>query len=374
MDVEGIKTASIAILDDEIANVQLLQRILEPEGYENLTGFTHSLDLLEWCRKLPPDLILLDLQMPGQNGFEVIEELKGILPDFEHRAVIIVTSDGDRDNKRRALSGGARDFLVKPVSPVEVRLRVRNLLMTRCLHLELQLHNENLEQMVLARTSELNDARLEILDRLALAAEYRDDETGEHTRRVGRESARLAAALGLPVDYVARLERAAPLHDVGKIAVNDAILLKPGPLTEVEFLDMQRHTDIGAQLLSGSRFPLLQMAEEIALYHHENWDGSGYPFGLEGEDIPRSARIVALVDVFDSLTHVRPYKEAWSEEEALDHIEELIGKKFDPQMAKTFLQLRGRECTLDLSDIEQTLEASGLAAAAGKFESGGALE
>lgn len=374
MDVEGTKTGSIAILDDEIANVQLLQRILEPEGYENLVGFTHSLDLLDWCRKMPPDLILLDLQMPGQTGFEVIEELKEILPDFAHRAVVIVTSDGDRDNKRRALEGGAKDFLVKPVSPTEVRLRVRNLLTTRFLHLELQAHNDNLEQAVLARTSELNDARLEILDRLALAAEYRDDDTGEHTRRVGRASARLAAALGLPMDFVARLERAAPLHDVGKIAISDAILLKAGPLTETEFLEIQQHTDIGAQLLSGSRFPLLQMAEEIALHHHENWDGSGYPLRLQGEDIPLPARIVAVVDVFDSLTHDRPYKDAWTEDDALDHIAALIGEKFDPRIARAFLQIQGREIPLDLSDIEHTLDSSEVSIAAGKFETGGGLE
>ncbi len=343
MDAEGIHKARIAIVDDEPANVQLLERILEPAGFQNLVGHTDPLELLETCRNLPPDLVLLDLMMPGMDGFEVLKRLKSELPDFALRPVMVVTSDGDRDTKQRALSGGAKDFVVKPLSPVEVRLRVGNLLETRFLHLALQDHSDHLEEMVEGRTAELNEARLEILERLALAAEYRDDDTGEHTRRVGRESAALARALGLSADEVERIRRAAPLHDVGKIAVHDAILLKPGPLTDEEFRTMERHTTVGAEILSGSRFPLLRLAEQLALSHHENWDGSGYPRGISGGGIPLAARIVSVVDAFDSLTHDRVYKSAWTEEEALDEIERQIGLKFDPRVAETFLRVKGRE-------------------------------
>ena len=342
MDPKSIHDARIAVVDDETANVQLLQRILKLEGYTDVSGYTDPREFLDTCRILPPDLVLLDLMMPEVNGFEVLKRFQESVDDFDYRPVMIITSDDDRDTKQKALSSGARDFLAKPVSPVEVRLRVGNLLQTRSLQLELQRHAERLEERVRSRTVQLEEARLEILERLALAAEYRDDATGEHTRRVGRECAALAEALGLPSDQVEDIRRAALLHDVGKIAVPDSILLKQGSLAADETKKMREHTTVGASILSGSRFPMMRIAEEIALHHHECWDGSGYPDGLKGDQIPLVARIASVVDVFDSLTHKRVYKRAWTTEEALDEIERLAGSKFDPVVAEVFLRMHGR--------------------------------
>lgn len=342
MEAKSFRDAKIAVIDDEAANVELMQRILQLDGYSNISAHTDPLEFLNTCRVMPPDLVLLDLRMPEIDGFEVLKRLKRSVIDFDYRPVMVITSEDDRETKQRALSSGARDFLSKPVSPVEVRLRVRNLLHTRFLQLELQRHAERLEDRVRARTAQLEEARIEILERLALAAEYRDDATGEHTRRVGRESAALANALGLSLDEIEDIRRAAPLHDVGKIAMPDSILLKEGPLTDAQMDTVREHPTIGARILSGSRVPMLLIAEEIALHHHECWDGGGYPNGLKGEEIPLSARIVSIVDVFDSLTHVRPYKRAWTEDEALEEIESLSGTKFDPQVAEAFLRMHGR--------------------------------
>ncbi len=342
MDSKSIHDAKIAVVDDETANVELLRRILELEGYTEVTGYTDPREFLDTCRILPPDLVLLDLMMPEVNGFDVLKDLRENVDDFDYRPVMVITSDDDRDTKRKVLSSGARDFLSKPVSPIEVRLRVGNLLHTRFLQLELQRHAERLEEQVLARTAQLEEARLEILERLALAAEYRDDATGEHTRRVGRECAALAEALGLPADQVEDIRRAAPLHDVGKIAVPDSILLKRGSLTDDETERMREHTKVGASILSGSRSPMMRIAEEIALHHHECWDGSGYPNGSKGDQIPLVARIASVVDVFDSLTHERVYKRAWTTAEAMDEIEHLAGSKFDPVVVRAFLRIHGR--------------------------------
>ena len=342
MEAKSFRDARIAIVDDEAANVELLVRILELDGYSNIWAFTDPLEFLDACRVLPPDLVLLDLRMPELTGFEVLEHLKQAIDDFDYRPAMVITSDDDRETKQKALSSGARDFLAKPVSPVEVRLRVGNLLHTRFLQLELQKHAERMEDRVRARTAQLEEARIEILERLALAAEYRDDATGEHTRRVGNQSAKLAEALGLSPDEVEDIRRAAPLHDVGKIAMPDSILLKEGPLTDDEMETVRKHPSVGARILSGSRVPMLLVAEEIAMSHHECWDGGGYPSGLKGEEIPLSARIVSIVDVYDSLTHVRVYKHAWTADEALDEIEKLTGTKFDPRVAEAFLQMHGR--------------------------------
>ena len=281
MDRKSFSDARIAILDDESPNVDLVCRILELDGYTNVSGFTDPGEFLDACRVLPPDMVLLDLRMPRLSGFEVLDRLARTMPDFDYRPVMVITSDDDRETKQKALSGGARDFLAKPVSPVELRLRVSNLLHTRYLQLELQKHAVRLEDRVIARTAQLEEARVEILERLALAAEYRDDETGEHTQRVGRESAALAQAMGLSKDEVEDIRKAAPLHDVGKIAIPDRILLKEGPLTEEEMDVIREHTTVGASILSGSRSPTLLMAEEIALSHHECWDGTGYPQSFE---------------------------------------------------------------------------------------------
>jgi putative two-component system response regulator len=217
-----------------------------------------------------------------------------------------------------------------------VLLRIKNLLEVRFLQLELRKQNLTLEQRVHERTEELNAARLDALERLAVAAEYRDDDTREHTRRVGRTSALIARALGFTEDEIELLRVAAPLHDIGKIGIPDGILLKPGRLTSEEFRRMQDHVGIGRSIVSGSASPILEMAEQIILAHHEWWNGNGYPTGLDGSEIPIAGRIVAVADVFDALTHDRPYKKAWTVEAALSEIRVLSGVQFDPSVVEAF--------------------------------------
>ena len=333
------RDARILILDDEAANVEFLRHVLEPDGYAELIERTDAREVLDTFDQIRPDLIVLDLMMPGCDGFQFMERLRDHLEEGEVLPVLVATADTSAETRRRALSVGARDFLTKPLSPADVRLRVRNLLDTRLLHEELRRHNEHLEDRVGERTVELERARIEILARLARAAEYRDDDTGHHTQRVGRVAARLAEVLGRPPEHVELIRRAAPLHDVGKIGVPDAILLKEGRLTDHEREIMQRHAPIGADILGGSNVPLLRLAEEIALSHHERWDGAGYPAGLSGSDIPECGRIVAVADVFDSLTHARPYKPAWTVRDALAELEDCAGSQFDPQVVEVMLRI-----------------------------------
>jgi len=342
MIADKLLSARILMVDDEAANLQLLERILESAGFSNLRYTTDPWHALDLCVEWRPDLVLLDLLMPGLDGFGFLEAMKARDDGSGYLPVLVLTSDHSMEAKRRALSGGARDFLTKPLSPVEVRLRVRNLLETRFLHLELQEHNRLLEVRVRERTGELERARYEIMRRLARAAEYRDDDTGDHTRRVGEMSGAIAHALGLDPDEVEMIRRVAPLHDVGKIAIPDAILLRPGPLDQEQREVMQTHTVVGGDLLGGSGFDLLDRAAEVALTHHERWDGKGYPHALAGEDIPISGRIVAIADTFDALTHRRPYKAAWSVDMAWTELEAESGTHFDPAVLRAFGRVLSR--------------------------------
>lgn len=337
----------VLIVDDEPANTEFLRHVLEPEGYGRLVECTDATAALDQFDDIDPDLILLDLMMPKCDGYQFLRELRTRLRPGDFVPVLVVTGDTSAEAQRRALSLGARDFLTKPLSPADVRLRVRNLLETRFLQARLREYNTLLEDRVLERTQELETARLETLDRLARAAEYRDDDTGQHTQRVGRVAARLATVLGEPEEKVRLIRTAAPLHDIGKIGIPDAILLKPGRLTEEERAAMQAHTRIGAEILSGSRFPLLQLAEEITLIHHERWDGGGYPEGLAGEAIPLHGRIVAVADVFDSLTHERPYKKAWSVKDTLKELQACSGSQFDPRVVEAMLRIAPEVSALD---------------------------
>ncbi|MFW6205782.1 MAG: HD domain-containing phosphohydrolase, partial [Gemmatimonadota bacterium] len=320
--------ATILIVDDEPANVRLVERILEREGYRHIESTTDPRKVLALYAATPPDILLLDLHMPELDGFGVMEQLEGRIPADDFLPILVLTADVTPRARDRALRAGAKDFLTKPVDPSEVVLRIRNLLQTRYLYRRLRDQNQNLERIVAERTRELQQAQIEILERLARAAEYRDDETGHHAQRVGHISAVIARELDFPDEQVVVIRRAAPLHDVGKIGIPDGILLKPGKLTDREFTEMKKHTSIGAGILAGSRFPVLQMAEEIALYHHENWDGSGY-MEMPGNLIPRPDQIVHAADVFDALTHERPYKDAWPVDRALNEIRELTGRFFD---------------------------------------------
>jgi putative two-component system response regulator len=328
----------ILVVDDDPANTALLSRMLAQWGYVDVLVTNESTAATALCRRMQPDLVMLDLHMPEPDGLELLrllpEETRGVpLP------VIMLTADTSREARRSALAAGARDFVTKPFDPDEVSLRVGNLLQTRSLAAALRRHRDELEQRVARRTEELELARLETLERLAVAAEFRDDDTGEHTRRVARTACLLARVMRVPDEDVERLALAAPLHDVGKIAVPDAVLLKPGSLTRAEYQLVQRHVVVGGEILGGSSSPVLRTAAEIALHHHERWDGRGYPAGLTGNEVPLLARLVAVADVYDALTHRRPYKEAWPVDAAVGEILEQAAGHFDPDVVAAFATL-----------------------------------
>lgn len=339
------KDARILIVDDQEPNVLLLERILRGAGYRRITTTTDPRAVLDLFSQLEPDIVLLDLLMPHLDGFEVMRRLQQLVPSSDYRPILVLTADVTQETKHRALAGGAKDFLTKPFDADEVILRIENMLQTRRLHRLLWNQNELLEERVRERTLELEEAYLETFEKLALAAEYRDDDTGQHTVRVGRMASLVARELGLLDVEVDVLEWAAGLHDIGKIGIPDHILLAPRKLTPEEFEVVKTHTWIGAKILSGSRSPLLRTAETIAWSHHERWDGTGYA-GLAGEDIPLVGRITAVSDVFDALTHDRPYKEAWSIDRAMEEVRGQRGSHFDPQVVDAFLS--AHPGTLDL--------------------------
>jgi putative two-component system response regulator len=329
----------VLIVDDEQANIDVLTRMLKAAGYGSVRGTTDSTKAVPLLHEFDPDLILLDLTMPVMDGFAVLEKLAPLIPAESYLPILILTGDIRFEARQRALSSGAKDFLLKPFDMTEVLLRIRNLLETRFLYLLLQEQNQNLEVRVAARTRELEEARVEILQRLSDAAEYRDDDTGQHTKRVASLAVAIGRSLGLDHNTLELVRWSAPLHDVGKIGIPDSVLLKPGRLTESEMEVMKSHTTIGARILMGGQSPLVQMAESIALNHHEKWDGSGYPRKLSGDQIPLEARLVAVADVFDALTHARPYRAAWSIEDTRVEIQRGSGAHFDPRIVEIFLSL-----------------------------------
>ena len=339
MNDAWIKEAKFLIVDDQEYNIGLLERILHRAGFSRCRSTTDPLSLEALFDEFEPDIVLLDLHMPVMDGFTALKLLRGKITEHHYLPILVLTADVSNEAKQKALLDGANDFLTKPFDRTEVVLRITNLLKTRHLHLQLQQSNERLEQRVKQRTMELENAQLEILELLGRSSEYRDDVTGHHTRRVGALSGRLARELGMPESEAELIERAAPLHDIGKIGIPDHILLKPGRFTEDEFEHMKSHTDIGARILEGSLFPVLQVARVIALTHHERWDGAGYPSGLRGEQIPIAGRIVAIADFYDALTHARPYKEAWSKEAAVAEIRSRSATHFDPRVVDAFLNL-----------------------------------
>jgi len=305
----------ILIVDDEPANLKVMREVL---GNQYRMSFAKSgaaaLALLE---KEQPKLILLDIMMPDMNGFEVCEILKNT-PALSHIPIIFVTALGDESDEFKGFELGAVDYITKPISPAIVRARVKT-------HLSL------------VQAEQLKQAHVDLVHRLGRAAEYKDTDTGEHIARMSQYSKLLALEFGMGEQQAELLRQAAPMHDVGKIGIPDAILLKPGRLTPDEFDHMKQHAAIGAQILANSSSPLLQLAHKLALEHHEKWDGSGYPNGLKGEQISVEGRIVAIADVFDALTSKRPYKEAWGVEEALEHMQAQAGKHFDPHLINLFV-------------------------------------
>ena len=332
----------LMIVDDEEANVVMLKSILHRAGYTQFTALRDPREVVKRFHACRPDLLLLDLHMPHLDGFAVMAALKPLIPEGEYFPILMLTADGRTETKQAALSSGARDFLSKPFEAEEVRLRIRNLLEARRFHLRLREQNEGLEARVQERTRQLEETHIEMLVRLAKAAEYRDDESGEHVWRVSRTSWLLALELGLPQEQAEGLLRAARLHDVGKISIPDGILLKAGTLTLQEFEVVKTHAAVGAQLLSGGRSTLIKMAELIALTHHERWDGTGYPQGLAGEAIPIESRILAVADTFDAMTHNRAHREARGLLEAVEEIKAQRGAQFDPRVVEAFVRLYER--------------------------------
>ena len=341
MKEDNLNNARILIVDDQEANVMLLERLLQASGYTNFVSTQDPRQVLQIYLKSQPDLILLDLMMPYLDGFAVMQQIQSRVPPGDYLPILMLTAEVTTDAKQKALSMGAKDFLTKPLDAIEVMLRIRNLLETRHLHQRLQNQNELLEERVLEQTRELEQARIEILQRLAATAEYREDPKGEHPKRVGETAAMLAHAVGLPKAQVDLIRLAASLHDVGKVGVPDSVLQKPGKLTPEEFEQVKTQTALGAKIPSGTQVPLLQLAEEIALYHHEHWDGGGYA-GLKGTSIPMAARLVAVAETFDVMTHDRPYRKALATQEALAEIAKQSGRQFEPRLVEALVKWHKR--------------------------------
>ncbi len=326
----------VLICDDSIANVMLLSSLLEDEGLAQSKWLTDPKKVAEEIVKDDYDLLLLDIEMPHMTGIEVLQQLRRENLVDEFFPVLILTGRQDVETRHQALEAGAADYVNKPFDQVEVILRVRHLLNVRAAYKGQANLARRLESMVQERTAELSKATDVLVQRLAMAGELRDNETGNHVVRVGRFARILAEACGLPQDICFMIERAAPLHDLGKIGIPDSILLKKGKLDPEERKVMDTHAEIGAQLLEEHESALVSMAGSIALSHHERWDGTGYPKGLSGESIPIEGRITAVCDVFDALTTKRPYKPAWNLEETLEEIHKSAGSHLDPHLVQVF--------------------------------------
>lgn len=319
---------NILVVDDVETNVDILVAILS-DDYD-ISVALDGPSALEYVAEETPDLILLDIMMPGIDGYEVCRQLKANI-STRNIPVIFVTAMGEVEDEAKGFELGAVDYITKPVSPPIVRARVRT-------HLALYDQNRELERKVRQRTAELYATRQEIIRRLGRAAEFKDNETGLHVVRMSYYAKLIAQAAGFSAEHAELLLNAAPMHDIGKIGIPDKILRKPGKLDAEEWEVMQRHTTMGAEILGAQPSELLQMAKMIALTHHEKWNGKGYPEGLAGEVIPIESRIVAIADVFDALTNERPYKKAWSVEDAVALIKRESGEHFDPMLVDAFLK------------------------------------
>ena len=339
-------SAKILIVDDDTSYLRLYRTILEREGYADIKTARDPRGVLATFVEYQPDLLILDIAMPHLDGLQLLDILQRAVREDLSLPVLVSTAHGDASTRERAFCAGAVEVVAKPFDHHEFVLRVGNLLRVRMAVHEVESQTLALFQELLERTeevssyqAELKQAQLEVIARLARAGEQRDDDTGQHTQRVAVTSALLGSGLGLSDEEVEILLRAAPLHDVGKIGVPDSILLKPAKLSPEEFLNMQRHCRFGADLLAGGRSDVVKMAELIALSHHERWNGQGYPFGLQKDDVPREGRILTVADVFDALTHRRPYKDAWPIQDALREIQSQAGQQFDPEVVEVFMAL-----------------------------------
>jgi len=334
----------ILVVDDQLQNIELLEAFLAPQGYEILRAFSGE-EALTKLGEHAIDLILLDVMMPGMDGFEVTRRVREN-PSFRQLPIMLVTALREMEDHLKGIEAGCDDFISKPVDKVELLARVRALLKVKAYHDLIDDYQKKLESDIEARTQELHQAladtktaSLEIIQRLSTASECKDEATGNHICRMSHYTAAVARRMELDEATVELLLYAAPMHDLGKIGIPDRILLKPGKLSPLEWEIMKKHTLIGAEILKGSEIELLRIGEMIARTHHEKWDGSGYPAGLRGVEIPLCGRIVAIADVFDAMTSVRPYKETSSVEEALDTIRAGKGNHFDPEVVDAFFEI-----------------------------------
>lgn len=326
---------NVLMVDDNELNLTVYRNALRSVDGADCIAFTSSREALAWSAENEADAVLVDYDMPDPNGLEFIEAFRRIGRNADV-PIIMITALTERDIRYRALELGAADFLSKPVDIPEFRARMRNMLALSDGRKKLADRARWLASEVQRATADIVAREKETINRLMRAAEFRDNETGMHILRLGHFSAEMGRALGLPEPECETLLMATPMHDIGKVATPDRILLKPGKLDPDEWHIMKRHTIAGYEILKESQSELLQTAAQIALSHHEKFDGSGYPYGLQGEDIPLCARLCAVSDVFDALTSERPYKAAWPLERAIDEIDRLCGAHFDPRLVRAF--------------------------------------
>lgn len=341
----------LIFVDDNQTNLNVYSLLARQIPRTEALTFASSAAALVWCEQHEPDLIVLDYRMPPPDGLEFIQCFRALRPDADV-PIVMLTAERDRDVRRKALEYGAYDFLTKPADPVEFVTRVRNMLTIRERGQRLERYAETLFEDVRKATKEIADREQETIMRLMRAMEFRDNDTGMHVQRMGQYAATLSRALELDLEQQALLMLATPMHDIGKVATPDHILLKPGSLEPDEWEVMKRHAQSGYDILAGSESRVLQLAAYIALHHHERWDGSGYPHGLSGTAIPLGARIAAVSDVFDALISKRPYKEPWLFEDALSAVRRGAGSHFDPEIVAAFAASHAmiREITRRFSD------------------------
>lgn len=326
---------NVLMVDDNDLNLSVYRNALKKVDGANCVAFTSSIEALAWSTKNEVGVVLVDYDMPHPNGLEFIEAFRR-LDSNGQIPIIMITGLAERDIRYRALELGAADFLTKPVDVAEFRARLRNMLALSDGRKKLADRARWLASEVQRATADIIAREKETINRLMRAAEFRDNETGMHILRMGHFSAEIGRALGLPETECESLLMATPMHDIGKVATPDRILLKPGKLDADEWNIMKQHTISGYEILKDSQSELLQTAAQIALSHHEKFDGTGYPYGLKGENIPLSGRICAVSDVFDALTSKRPYKHAWPVEEAIAEIDRQSGTHFDPALVDAF--------------------------------------